>query len=475
MIQPANRLDHVEEYYFSRKLKEVNLLKAHGKPIINLGIGSPDFPPDQKVIDALKNSMLDEGANKYQSYIGLPELREAMADFYKKQFGVSLSPLREILPLMGSKEGIMHISMAFLNAGDEVLIPNPGYPTYASVTKLLGAKPVCYELTEKDGWLPNLYTLEKRKNISKVKLMWINYPHMPTGAKASNKAFDEIIAFAKRNDILVVNDNPYSLILNEFPRSILNYSGAKDVCLELNSLSKTFNLAGWRVGMVLGKTDYIDAILKVKSNMDSGMFYGIQKGAIEALNSSKMWYSSLNDVYATRRKLAWKIADILDCKYDKDTAGMFVWAKLPNNQDAEKFIDVLLKEKSIFLTPGTVFGSKGEGYIRISLCASIFDFEDAIKRIEEFARNHGQLNMVLTPSEINFLKLHGISANQMLDAKDMTISEFKTKMKSEGKLIAYNVAPCRKEGHTLRTSSGYCPQCHPEHIFIKKDTKKSKK
>ncbi|MGJ8591988.1 MAG: pyridoxal phosphate-dependent aminotransferase [Aquaticitalea sp.] len=381
MIQPAKRLDNVEEYYFSKKLKEVSILKAHGKPIINFGIGSPDLLPAKKVIDVLKDSLDDEGANKYQSYVGLPELREAMMKFYKEHFGVSLSALREILPLMGSKEGIMHISMAFLNEGDEVLIPNPGYPTYASVAKLLNVKPRYYDLIERNGYEPNLLALEKL-NLDKVKLMWINYPHMPTGAKASNKMFENIITFAKRNNILVVNDNPYSFVLNDFPRSILKYPGSKDVCLELNSLSKTFNMAGWRVGMVAGKSEFIDAILKVKSNMDSGMFYGIQKGAIEALNLSKIWYTGLNDVYETRRELAWKLADALGCTYHKDTAGMFVWAKLPKNTDAETFVDTLLKNKSIFVAPGTVFGSKGKGYIRFSLCATIEDFEDAINRLK---------------------------------------------------------------------------------------------
>lgn len=380
MIQPAKRLDNVEEYYFSKKLKEVSLLKAHGKPIINLGIGSPDLPPTQKVIDALKNSMEDLGAHKYQSYVGLPELRGAMAEFYKTQFGVSLSPLREILPLMGSKEGIMHISMAFLNEGDEVLIPNPGYPTYSSVAKLLNVKPRYYNLFERNGYEPNLLKLEKL-NLDKVKIMWVNYPHMPTGTKATNKTFEDIIAFGKRNDILIVNDNPYSFVLNDFPRSILKYPGAKEVCLELNSLSKTFNMAGWRVGMVAGKTEFIDAVLKVKSNMDSGMFYGIQKGAIEALNISKMWYISLNSVYSDRRKLAWKLADALNCTYNKDTAGMFVWAKLPSNINSEDYADLLLKKNSIFVAPGTVFGSKGEGYIRISLCATNDDFEEAIARV----------------------------------------------------------------------------------------------
>lgn len=380
MIQPSNRLDNVEEYYFSKKLKEVNLLKAHGKPIINLGIGSPDMPPSPSVMEVLKESLSDANAHKYQSYVGLPELREAMAGFYKENYGVALSPLREILPLMGSKEGIMHISMAFLNEGDEVLIPNPGYPTYASVTKLLNAKPRYYDVIEKHGYSPNFLLLEKL-NLDKVKLMWVNYPHMPTGAMASNKAFEDIIAFAKRNNILVVNDNPYSFVLNDFPRSILKYPGAKEYCLELNSLSKTFNMAGWRVGMVSGKVEYIDAILKVKSNMDSGMFYGIQKGAIEALKSSKMWYTSLNSVYEERRELAWQLADALKCNYNKNTAGMFVWAKLPLNTAAEEFIDQLLKKKSIFVAPGTIFGSKGEGYIRLSLCASTEDFHEAISRI----------------------------------------------------------------------------------------------
>ncbi|HKK11470.1 MAG TPA: aminotransferase class I/II-fold pyridoxal phosphate-dependent enzyme, partial [Flavobacteriaceae bacterium] len=278
MITGANRLQTVEEYYFSRKLREVALLKAAGKPIINLGIGSPDLEPPQRVITALTDSLFDAKANQYQSYQGLPELREAMAKFYKEHFEVPLSPKTEILPLIGSKEGIMHISMAFLNEGDEVLIPDPGYATYSAVTKLLGAKPVYYNLKEDNNWHPDLVALEGT-DLSKVKIMWVNYPHMPTGATATNKLFEDIIAFAMRNDILVVNDNPYSFVLNEFPRSILKYKDAKKVCLELNSLSKTFNMAGWRVGMVLGKSEYIDDILKVKSNMDSGMFYGIQKGA----------------------------------------------------------------------------------------------------------------------------------------------------------------------------------------------------
>ncbi len=380
MIEFAHRLETVEEYYFSKKLREVNFLKANGKPIINLGIGSPDLKPPQKVISALVEGMNHEQAHKYQSYQGLPELREAMASFYKDVFEVYVSSSTEVLPLMGSKEGIMHISMAFLNEGDEILIPNPGYPTYTSVAKLLGAKPNFYELEESNNWLPDLEALEKQ-DLSKVKLMWINYPHMPTGAKANEAFFIRLIAFAKRNQILIVNDNPYSLVLNDSPKSLLGVSGAKEVCLELNSLSKTFNMAGWRVGMVLGKSEFINAILKVKSNMDSGMFYGIQKGAIEALKCTKLWYVSLNNVYEQRREIVWKIAEALNCTFDKDSSGMFVWAKLPAYVKSEEFIDLLLKDKSIFVAPGTVFGSKGEGYIRFSLCATTDDLEEALARI----------------------------------------------------------------------------------------------
>ena len=381
MITFADRLNTVEEYYFSKKLREVNLLKSQGKPIINLGIGSPDMEPPARVITAIKESMKDAIAHKYQSYQGLPELREAMTQFYKEQFGVSLSPLTEVLPLMGSKEGIMHISMAFLNEGDEVLIPNPGYPTYESVTKLVGAKPVFYDLVAENDWCPDLITLEK-SDLSKVKLMWVSYPHMPTGATASNKVFEDIIAFAKRHNILVVNDNPYSFVLNDYPRSILKYKGAKDICLELNSLSKTFNMAGWRVGMVLGKTEYINAILKVKSNMDSGMFYGIQKGAIEALKCSKMWFTSLNSVYEERRDKVWELAKALNCTYDESATGLFVWAKLPAHLTSEKFIDMVLKDYSIFIAPGTIFGSNGEGYIRFSLCACVEELQEAITRVK---------------------------------------------------------------------------------------------
>lgn len=380
MINVAERLHSVEEYYFSRKLKEVNQLIANGKPIISLGIGSPDLQPPTEVIDALTKALLSPNAHKYQSYQGLPELREGISSFYKNNYQVDLNPNTEVLPLMGSKEGIMHISMAYLNKGDQVLIPNPGYPTYQSVTKLLEAEPVFYELDAANNWLPDLETLEKQ-DLSKVKLMWVNYPHMPTGAQPSENLFKDLVAFAKRHDILIINDNPYSFILNENPTSLLSVEGAKDCCLELNSLSKTFNLAGWRVGMVVGDNKYITDILKVKSNMDSGMFYGIQKGAIEALKCSKTWFDSINKIYAERRDLVWKLAEALNCTYDKNATGLFVWAKLPENIEAEAFIDKILYEKDIFITPGTIFGSQGEGYIRFSLCAQIEDLKETIARV----------------------------------------------------------------------------------------------
>jgi LL-diaminopimelate aminotransferase len=381
MIEAANRLNTVEEYYFSKKLREVNALIASGKPVINLGIGSPDMAPPQKVIDAITESLQDANAHKYQSYQGLPALREAMAGFYKEHFNVSLNPTNEILPLMGSKEGIMHISMAFLNEGDGVLIPNPGYPTYQSVTNLVGAKPVFYELDEANNWFPDFKALEKQ-DLSKVKLMWVNYPHMPTGAGATEELYKDLIAFAKKHNILIVNDNPYSFVLNDSPKSIMSIPGAKEVCLELNSLSKTFNMAGWRVGMVVGDSKYIDPILTVKSNMDSGMFYGIQKGAIEALKCSNSWFQELNSVYKKRRDLVWELAKALNCTYDEQATGLFVWAKLPSNIQAEAFIDLILNNHYIFITPGTIFGSKGEGYIRFSLCASEKQLIEAISRIK---------------------------------------------------------------------------------------------
>ena len=376
----ADRLHTVEEYYFSKKLREVNALKAAGAPIINLGIGSPDLAPPKAVITAITDSLSDVSAHKYQSYQGLPALRLAMANFYKAHYNISLNPQNQVLPLIGSKEGIMHISMAYLNQGDAVLIPNPGYPTYTSVTKLVGATPIFYDLNATSNWQPDLVSLEAT-DVSKVKLMWINYPHMPTGTLGDKKILKGLVDFAKKNEILLINDNPYSFILNNQPSSIFNIEGAEQVCLELNSLSKTFNMAGWRVGMLTGAKAHLDNVIKVKSNMDSGMFYGIQKGAIEALNSSKNWFSDLNLIYSERRKLVWELATALNCTFETNTSGMFVWAKLPTGLKSEAFIDKILHDYHLFIAPGTIFGTNGEGYIRFSLCAPSESIELAIKRV----------------------------------------------------------------------------------------------
>ncbi|MFN8325360.1 MAG: aminotransferase class I/II-fold pyridoxal phosphate-dependent enzyme [Flavobacteriaceae bacterium] len=379
MIQTAKRLETVQEYYFSRKLKAVRQLMLEGKPIINMGIGSPDLAPHFSVIEAIQKSMFDEKAHEYQSYQGLPELRQGFADFYKNNFNIELNSNTEILHLMGSKEGIMHISLAFLNDGDEVLIPNPGYPTYASVTELVQAKAVYYDLKEENHWQPDFEKIEQQ-DLSKVKLMWISYPHMPTGANATLELYQKIIDFGKKHQILIVNDNPYSFVLNKNPLSIFQIDGSKEIALELNSLSKTFNMAGWRVGMVSGNSELIDAVLKVKSNMDSGMFYGIQKGAIAALKLGKDWFESQNEIYTKRRNLIFELAEKLNCTFDRNAVGMFVWAKLPAGIQSEEFIDNLLYEKNIFLTPGTIFGSNGEGYIRFSLCVKEENIVEAINR-----------------------------------------------------------------------------------------------
>ncbi len=377
----ANRLNSVKEYYFSIKLREVRALIAQGKPIINLGIGSPDLTPPKEVIEAINNASSQPENHGYQSYQGVPELRQSIADFYKKYYDVDdLDIHSEILPLMGSKEGILHISMAYLNAGDEVLIPNPGYPTYTSVTNLVEATPVFYDLKEENNWFPDFEALEKT-NLSKVKIMWVNYPHMPTGAVPTDELFEKLIAFGKNHNILIVNDNPYSFVLNETPKSILTYKGAKDVAIELNSLSKTFNMAGWRVGMVLGNKENIHNILQVKSNMDSGMYYGIQQGAIAALKLSNDWFDQMNAVYTDRRKIVWEICDVLHCVYDKNSVGLFVWAKVPKGKSAIELTDDLLYKKDVFITPGMIFGSNGDDYIRFSLCVKEDKIKEVLKRI----------------------------------------------------------------------------------------------
>ena len=379
----ARRLDSVQEYYFSKKLREVRAMIAQGKPVINMGIGSPDLPPPQEVVDALHNSMSHPTAHKYQSYQGIPALRDAISDFYQKQYGVALNPEHEILPLLGSKEGIMHISMAFLNPGDQVLVPNPGYPTYTSVTRLVEAEPIFYNLNANHHWQPNLEEL-KSIDCTKVRLMWINSPHMPTGTTINPQLLTELVGWAKENEILLVNDNPYSFVLTDQPQSIFQNLDDKSHVMELNSLSKSFNMAGWRMGMLSGSKANINHVLKVKSNMDSGMFYGIQQGAIAALRQPQSWFDSINAIYSERREQVWKLAEAMGCSFDKNNSGMFVWAKLPEGpNDSESFIDQLLQDKHIFLAPGTIFGSAGQGYIRFSLCVDKGQIVEALNRINK--------------------------------------------------------------------------------------------
>ena len=379
----ARRLNTVQEYYFSKKLREVATMVAEGKPVINMGIGSPDLPPHPKVVAALKDSFDHPKVHQYQSYQGLPELRQAIANFYEKNYSVAANPNSEVLPLMGSKEGIMHISMAFLNPGDKVLIPNPGYPTYQSVTRLVEAEPIFYDLKADHQWQPDLEALDQM-DLTSVKLMWVNYPHMPTGANHQRDTYEKLIPWAKAKGILLVNDNPYSFVLTDKPKSMMSVPGANEVGMELNSLSKSFNMAGWRVGMVLGNQENINAILKVKSNMDSGMFFGIQKGAIAALQAEGSWFKKLNKVYAQRRKLIFKLATLLKTDFDINTSGLFVWAKCrDNSKSSVQFIEEILNKHHIFITPGSIFGSQGEGYIRFSLCVEVEQISEAIKRISK--------------------------------------------------------------------------------------------
>lgn len=381
IILPASRMGQVEEYYFSRKLKEIASLRGEGKKVINLGIGSPDQAPDEEVIQTLIRESIKKEVHGYQSYLGLPELRQAFSLWYKNYFKVDLNPNTEILPLIGSKEGIMHISMTYLETGDEVLVPNPGYPAYSAVAQLTGATLRYYALEESKNWQADLDLLAKT-DLSKVKLMWINYPNMPTGAPADMAYFTALVQFAKQYHILLVNDNPYTFVLNPEKHSLLSVPGAMDVALELNSLSKAHNLAGWRIGMLAGRGDYLAEILRFKSNMDSGMFYGVQKAAITALELSDAWYENLNKVYLERRRVAEKVMDLLGCGYAKNQVGMFLWAKIPNTFDnAYQLADKLLYDTNLFITPGGIFGSGGDKYLRISLCSPVTDFEEALERI----------------------------------------------------------------------------------------------
>lgn len=384
MIETANRIKNVEEYYFSKKLAEVRSIDTPEWRVINLGIGSPDQMPAANAIDALITSAKNPANHGYQNYKGIPQLRNGIADFYQNTYGVTLNTETEILPLIGSKEGIMHIMMAFVNEGDEVLIPDPGYPTYASVAKLVGAKTSNYAMKEELGWGIDIDELRKR-DLSKVKVMWVNFPHMPTGRIASRAELKELVDLARKHQFLIVNDNPYSLILNNHPLSILSIEGASEVALELNSLSKSHNMAGWRIGWVAGNAQYIDAVLRVKSNMDSGMFLGLQHAAVEALQSRTEWFTQLNTIYQKRKDAACRILDDLGCAYSKEQSGLFVWAKAPAHiQDVEKWIDEILYGTHVFITPGFIFGEAGRKHIRISLCATEEKLNEARERIQQF-------------------------------------------------------------------------------------------
>lgn len=381
-MQVARRLEPINEYYFSQKLRQIEELNKSGVPVINLGIGSPDLPPHESVIKTLQEESGKPNVHAYQGYKGIKPLRDAIALWYTKWYGVELQPDTEILPLIGSKEGIMHICMAYLNEGDEALVPNPGYPTYRSAVQLAGGVCVDYQLKVENNWAPDFAALEA-SNLSKVKIMWVNYPHMPTGQLPTQELFEQLVAFGKKHNILICHDNPYSFILNEKPASILSVAGAKETALELNSLSKSHNMAGWRVGMLCGAKEKIDAVLRFKSNMDSGMFQPVQMAAVKALHLEQDWYDSLNWVYARRRKKVFDLLELLQCTYAKDQSGMFIWAKIPSQYGSGyELSDAILESARVFITPGGIFGSAGDGYIRVSLCSPEERFVEAKTRIE---------------------------------------------------------------------------------------------
>ena len=381
-IIPADRVSQVKEYYFSRKLREIAQMKASGLDIISLGVGGPDLPPAPSVIDTLSREASRPDTHSYQPYVGIPELRQAFADWYGRHYGVKLDPATEIQPLIGSKEGILHVSLAFLNPGDGVLVPNPGYPTYTSVSRLVGAEIYSYDLTEQNGWMPDFEALE-RLPLDRIKLMWVNYPNMPTGTPASASLFEKLVAFGKKHGIVIVHDNPYSFILNDRPLSILSTPGAKDVAIEFNSLSKSHNMAGWRIAMVAANPTFISWILKVKSNIDSGQFRPMMLAAVEALKQPDSWYAEVNRVYSERREVAEKIATAAGCTFDPRQQGLFVWARIPDSSEsAEAMSDRLLYDANVFVTPGSIFGSNGDRYIRLSLCTPRERMEEALIRVQ---------------------------------------------------------------------------------------------
>jgi len=381
-MQTASRLEGIGEYYFSQKLREIEMLNKEGKDILNLGIGSPDLPPHPDVIKVLQENAAKDNTHAYQSYKGSPILRNAISQWYQQWYQVDLNPDTEVLPLIGSKEGIMHICMTYLDKGDEALIPDPGYPTYSSAVKLAGGTPITYQLSEQQQWQPDLEALSQQ-DLSKVKLMWVNYPHMPTGQIPSADFYAALIAFAKKHNILICHDNPYSFILNDQPSSLLSVRGAKEVVLELNSLSKSSNMAGWRVGMLCGAKERIDEVLRFKSNMDSGMFLPVQLAAAKALSLGKDWYDGINLIYAKRREKVFELLSLLNCTFSKDQVGMFVWAAIPNTfKDGYELSDRVLYGASVFITPGGIFGEAGKKYIRVSLCGTVEKFQEAIERIQ---------------------------------------------------------------------------------------------
>lgn len=382
-IVPAKRVSEIQEYYFSRRLREVAQLNAQGADIISLGIGGPDRPPHSSVISTLADEAAKPGNHSYQPYVGIPQLRRAMADWYNRWYGVTLNPDTEIQPLIGSKEGILHVSLAFLNPGDGVLVPNPGYPTYTSVSRLAQAEIFNYDLTEEGGWMPDFDALE-RLPLDRIKLMWINYPHMPTGTPASLELFEKIVAFGKKHNIVIAHDNPYSFILNEKPLSLLQVDGARDIAIEMNSMSKSHNMAGWRVGMLASNPTFINWILKVKSNIDSGQFKPLMLAAVKGLEADKDWYDEVNATYASRRKVAEEIMSELNCTFDPRQKGLFLWGRIPDNEaSSESLADRVLYEGRVFITPGFIFGSNGDRYIRISLCATEENMRKALDRINK--------------------------------------------------------------------------------------------
>ena len=393
-INVSPRLDGIGEYYFSKKLREIASMKFKGKDIINLGIGSPDMSPPESVIDILSNSVGAAGSSMYQSYKGIPGLRQAFCTWYKKYFRVNLDPDMHVLPLIGSKEGIMHISMTFVHEGSKVLVPNPGYPAYKAATKLAGGKPVEYVLSSDNGWFPDLKALENL-DLENVSVMWVNYPHMPTGTKVSPSQLQQLILFARKHQIILVNDNPYSFILNDEPLSLLENWEENDAILELNSLSKSHNMAGWRVGVVAGNHELLDHILRFKSNMDSGMFKPIMMAAIKALEENDDWYDQINERYMQRRELAWQLLDMIGCKYSKDQSGMFVWAEIPEEwKSGEEFADWILERTGVFITPGFIFGSQGKKYIRISLCTKLDIWKQVINQVKENIESNTLTNQI---------------------------------------------------------------------------------